>query len=66
MSVAVEMAVAISKVEMIGLTSEIAFIESAFYYMGIQDFSFAKLLERKIQAYAVCSKPSGSGLENEC
>ncbi|MCG2812336.1 MAG: glutamate formimidoyltransferase [Candidatus Aminicenantes bacterium] len=42
-------AVAVSKVEMIGLIPEIAFIESAFYYLGIQDFSFDKILERKIQ-----------------
>jgi glutamate formiminotransferase len=42
-------AVSVRKVEMIGLVPETAFIESAFYYMGIQDFSLEKLLERKIQ-----------------
>ena len=42
-------AVAVRKVEMIGLIPEIVFIESAFYYLGIQDFSFDKILERKIQ-----------------
>ena len=42
-------AVSVRKVEMIGLVPETAFIESAFYYMGIQDFSFDKILERKIQ-----------------
>ena len=31
--------VTVRKVEMIGLVPETAFIESAFYYMGIQDFS---------------------------
>jgi glutamate formiminotransferase len=41
--------VSVRKVEMIGLVPETAFIESAFYYMGIQDFSFDKILERKIQ-----------------
>jgi glutamate formiminotransferase len=41
--------VSVRKVEMIGLVPETAFIESAFYYLGIQDFSFAKILERKIQ-----------------
>ncbi len=39
----------VRKVEMIGLIPETAFIESAFYYLGIQDFSFDKILERKIQ-----------------
>ncbi len=42
--------VSVRKVEMIGLVPETAFIESAFYYMGIQDFSFDKILERRIQA----------------
>jgi len=41
----------IRKVEMIGLIPENVFIESAFYYMGIQDFSFDKILERKIQTH---------------
>ena len=41
--------VTVRKVEMIGLVPETAFIESAFYYLGIQDFSFDKILERKIQ-----------------
>jgi glutamate formiminotransferase / 5-formyltetrahydrofolate cyclo-ligase len=41
--------VSVRKVEMIGLVPETAFIESAFYYLGIQDFSFDKILERKIQ-----------------
>ncbi len=44
-------AVAVRKVEMIGLIPENAFIESAFYYMGIQDFSLDRLLERKIQTH---------------
>jgi glutamate formiminotransferase len=39
----------VRKVEMIGLIPENVFIESALYYMGIQDFSLGKLLERKIQ-----------------
>jgi glutamate formiminotransferase len=42
--------VSVRKVEMIGLVPETAFIESALYYMGIQDFSLDKLLERKIQS----------------
>jgi glutamate formiminotransferase len=41
--------VSVRQVEMIGLVPETAFIESAFYYLGIQDFSFDKILERKIQ-----------------
>jgi glutamate formiminotransferase len=41
--------VTVRKVEMIGLVPETAFIESAFYYLGIQDFTFDKILERKIQ-----------------
>ncbi len=41
--------VSVRKVEMIGLVPETAFIESAFYYLGIQDFSLDKILERKIQ-----------------
>ena len=41
--------VSVRKVEMIGLVPETAFIESAFYYLGIQDFTFDKILERKIQ-----------------
>jgi glutamate formiminotransferase len=44
-------AVAVRKVEMIGLIPENAFIESALYYMGIQDFSLDKILERKIQTH---------------
>ena len=44
-------AVSVRKVEMIGLIPENAFIESAFYYMGIQDFSLDKILERKIQTH---------------
>jgi len=44
-------AVAVRKVEMIGLIPESAFIESALYYMGIQDFSLDRLLERKIQTH---------------
>ncbi|MBN2429894.1 MAG: glutamate formimidoyltransferase [Acidobacteria bacterium] len=43
--------VAIRKVEMIGLIPEIAFIESAQYYMGIQGFDHEKLLERNIQRH---------------
>ncbi len=41
--------VTIRRVEMIGLVPETAFIESAFFYLGIQDFTFDKILERKIQ-----------------
>ena len=41
--------VTVRRVEMIGLIPETAFIESAFYYLGIQDFSFDKILERRIQ-----------------
>jgi glutamate formiminotransferase len=41
--------VTVRRVEMIGLVPETAFIESAFYYLGIQDFTFDKILERKIQ-----------------
>jgi glutamate formiminotransferase len=41
--------VTVRKVEMIGLVPETAFIESAFYYMNIQDFCCDKILERKIQ-----------------
>jgi glutamate formiminotransferase len=44
-------AVAVRKVEMIGLIPENVFIESSFYYMGIQDFPFDRLLERKIQTH---------------
>jgi glutamate formiminotransferase len=44
-------AVAVRKVEMIGLIPENAFIESALYYMGVQDFSLDRLLERKIQTH---------------
>ncbi len=39
----------VRKVEMIGLVPETVFIESAFYYLGIHDFTFDKILERKIQ-----------------
>ncbi|MBN2400688.1 MAG: glutamate formimidoyltransferase [Candidatus Aminicenantes bacterium] len=39
----------VRKVEMIGLVPETVFIESAFYYLSIQDFTFDKILERKIQ-----------------
>jgi len=41
----------VRKVEMIGLIPENVFIESAFYYMGIRDFSLDKILERKIQTH---------------
>jgi glutamate formiminotransferase len=51
-------AVAVHKVEMIGLIPENAFIESAFYYLGIQDFSLDRLLERKIQTYLDETKQS--------
>jgi glutamate formiminotransferase len=44
-------AVAVRKVEMIGLIPENAFIESALYYMGIRDFSLDRLLENKIQTH---------------
>jgi glutamate formiminotransferase / 5-formyltetrahydrofolate cyclo-ligase len=51
-------AVAVRKVEMIGLIPENAFIESALYYLGIQDFSLDRLLERKIQTYLDETKQS--------
>ncbi|MCX6556725.1 MAG: glutamate formimidoyltransferase [Candidatus Aminicenantes bacterium] len=41
----------VRRVEMIGLIPENVFIESAFYYMGIRDFSLDKILERKIQTH---------------
>ncbi len=41
--------VRVRQVEMIGLVPETAFIESSFYYLGIRDFPFDKILERKIQ-----------------
>ncbi len=43
--------VCIHKVEMIGLIPEIAFIESAEYYMSIHGFDHEKLLERNIQKH---------------
>jgi len=43
--------IALRKVEMIGLIPEIALIESAEYYMGIQGFDREKLLERSIQQH---------------
>ncbi len=41
----------IRKVEMIGLIPEIAFIESALYYMGVKDFAMERLLEKNIQQH---------------
>jgi len=41
--------VGVRQVEMIGLVPETAFIESAFYYLGIREFTLDKILERKIQ-----------------
>jgi glutamate formiminotransferase len=41
----------IVKVEMIGLIPEIVFLESALYYMQIQEFSFDRLLENSIQKH---------------
>ncbi len=43
--------VSITRVEMIGLIPEVAFIESAFYYMNVQGFSFDHLLEQNIQKH---------------
>lgn len=43
--------VSITAVEMIGLIPEVALIESAFYYMSIQGFSFDRLLEQNIQKH---------------
>ncbi len=43
--------ISIGPVEMIGLIPEIAFIESAEYYMGIRGFDHEKLLERNIQKH---------------
>jgi glutamate formiminotransferase len=42
---------AISRVEMIGLIPEIAFIESALYYLNIHQFPMDRLLERNIQSH---------------
>ena len=39
----------VQKVEMIGLIPEIAFVESALYYMNIHRFPMDRLLERTIQ-----------------
>jgi glutamate formiminotransferase len=41
--------ISLGRVEMIGLIPEIAFIESAEYYMGVHGFDHEKLLERNIQ-----------------
>jgi glutamate formiminotransferase len=43
--------VAITNVEMIGLIPEVAFIESALYYMSIHQFPTERLLERSIQKH---------------
>lgn len=42
-------AVGIKEVEMIGLIPEIVFLESAMYYMNINNFSYDRLLEKSIQ-----------------
>ncbi|MCP5102404.1 MAG: glutamate formimidoyltransferase [bacterium] len=42
-------AVKIKEVEMIGLIPEIVFLESAMYYMNINNFSYDRLLEKTIQ-----------------
>lgn len=41
----------IAEVEMIGLIPEVAFIESAMYYMGIHRFDFDRLVERNLQQH---------------
>ena len=43
--------IALGPVEMIGLIPEVAFVESAEYYMGIRGFDHEKLLERNIQKH---------------
>jgi glutamate formiminotransferase len=43
--------VEILEVEMIGLIPEIVFLESALYYMRINNFSYERLLERSIQSH---------------
>ncbi len=42
-------AIGIKEVEMIGLIPEIVFLESAMYYMNINNFSYDRLLGRSIQ-----------------
>lgn len=44
-------AVDIKEVDMIGLIPEIAFLETAMYYMNVNNFSFERLLERSIQKH---------------
>jgi len=43
--------VSIANVEMIGLIPEVAFIESALYYMNIHQFPINRLLERAVQQH---------------
>ncbi len=43
--------VCIANVEMIGLIPEVAFIESALYYMNIHQFPIDRLLERSVQKH---------------
>ncbi|HOT00800.1 MAG TPA: glutamate formimidoyltransferase [Acidobacteriota bacterium] len=43
--------ISLGPVEMIGLIPEVAFVESAEYYMGIRGFDHEKLLERNIQKH---------------
>jgi glutamate formiminotransferase len=44
-------AVSIKEVETIGLIPEIVFLESAMYYMNINNFSYDRLLEKSIQRH---------------
>jgi glutamate formiminotransferase len=44
-------AVGIKEVETIGLIPEIVFLESAMYYMNINNFSYDRLLEKSIQRH---------------
>ncbi len=43
--------VGINEVEMIGLIPEIAFLDSAMYYLSINNFSYERLLEKNIQKH---------------
>ena len=48
----------ITKVEMIGLIPEVAFVESALYYMNIHRFEMDRLLERSIQDHLADRLPN--------
>ena len=48
----------ITKVQMIGLIPEIAFVESALYYMNIHRFEMDRLLERSIQEHLADRLPN--------